>query len=113
VKNLWQITGACSLITAVLLSLIGEFGYGWICFGLTGIITASCAIRNKWIPTRTVSQWIQDLTTNKALDYSIGAIGIALATWCYFSLYGLEKGMEAAFWPLTVGLLIHFFANKD
>lgn len=105
--------GAGLLVVASILGWVGEIGFGWIAFVSVGVITAACAIRNKWIPTRTVSQWIQDLTEDKALDYSIGAVGIVFAAWRYFSMYGFEKGMEMAFWPLVIGLLIHFFANKD
>jgi len=118
-----QLIGAALIILAGLFGLIRQFGLGWIAFGLTGIITAACAIRNKiGEPTRTVSQWIQDLTSNKPVDYVVGSVIIIFSAWQHFTLFDkiditgistFDLAMIAAYWPLSIGLAIHFFANKD
>jgi len=109
-----QIIGAGLLILAGFLGLIGEIGLAWVALAGAGAITLSCALRNKWgNPTRTVSQWIQDLTTNKLVDYAVGSGIIVVAGWKFFAQYGFEKGLEIAFWPFVCGLSIHLFANKD
>lgn len=113
-KNPYQKIGAGLLVAAGVLGLISWFYPAWIALGITGVITLGCAIRNELgTPTRTVSQWIQGLTTNKAIDYIIGVAIIAVASLVFFEKYGFEGGMEIAFWPLVCGLSLHFFANED
>lgn len=119
-KHLPQKIGVGLLVATGILGYKERFDLGWIAFGLTGLITAGCAIRNKLgNPTRTVSQWIQDRTDNKLIDYTIGGAIIGFATWQHFTMVVLpdltrfEVGMMTAFWPLAIGLSIHFFANKD
>jgi len=128
IKEQWrryplQVIGSTLLILAGLFGLIRQFGLGWTAFALVGIITAICAIRNKvGEPTKTVSQWIQDLTNNKQVDYAVGSVIIIFCVWQHFTLFDkidttslstFELGMIAAYWPLPIGLAIHFFANKD
>lgn len=116
-----QYFGVFLLIGAGFLGWAGEYGWGWRCFGLAGLITATCAVVNKFSPARTVSQTIQDLTKNKLIDYSVGGVIIAFCAWRYYVLCGqdlsaltnFELAMTMAYWPLAIGLSIHFFANKD
>lgn len=113
-KNLYQKIGAGLLVATGVLGLISWFYPAWIALGVVGVITLGCAIRNKLgTPTKTVSQWIQDLTANKTIDYAVGIAIIAIASLVFFEKYGFESGMEIAFWPLVCGLSLHFFANKD
>ena len=118
-----QMVGVGLLILALFFGSIYQFGLGWICFAAAGVITLGCAVRNKiGNPTRTVSQVIQDLTRNKMVDYIVGALIEALAIYQHFAVFekidmteltGRELGMITAYWPLVMGLAIHFFANKD
>lgn len=113
-KQKWQKIGVGLLISTGIFGLMGAFTLGWIAFGLVGIITAACAIRNKvGEPTKTVSQVIQDFTEDKTMDYAIGGAIMFFAAWRHFITFGFGHGMETAFWPLVTGLSIHFFANKD
>ena len=118
-----QKIGVGLLISTGFFGLIGQFGAGWAAYALTGLITLACAIRNKvGEPTRTVSQYIQDLTDKKWIDYIVGGVIIGFCIWQHFSLFdkinieelsSFELGMIAAYWVLPMGLAIHFFANKD
>ena len=115
-----QKIGAGLFAVAYVLGLAGEIGYAWYALAAVGVITLSCAIWNEYVAsTRTVSQWIQDLTDNKVTDYIVGSIIVAIATWSHFTMdippnaIRFEVGMMTAFWPLICGLAIHFFANKD
>lgn len=113
-KNKPQKIGVILLLSTGVLGLLGEFGAGWVAYGITGIITAACAIRDEiGQPTRTVSQYIQDWTTSKPKDYALGLAIIIFCAWQHFSMYGFEEGMRATYWSLPIGLAIHFFANKD
>lgn len=115
-----QNVGVGLLIAAGILGLAKEFGYAWAALGVTGFITLLCALRDAYVEsTKTVSQWIQDLTDNKVIDYIAGSTIIAVAIWQHFTMVippdssRFEIGMMTAFWPLICGLAIHFFANKD
>ena len=107
-----QMAGVLLLIVSLPLMWLGETGLAWVVLALAGAITAGCAIRNKWTPTRTVSQWVQDLTANKLIDYAVGSAIIFIMAWSFFARYGFEGGLEKAYEPLICGLSIHFFANK-
>ena len=109
----FQMAGVGLLVLSMPLKWAGETGAAWVALGLAGAITAGCAIRNKWTPTRTVSQWIQDLSANKLIDYTVGSAIIVVMAWSFFARYGLEGGLEKAYEPLICGLAIHFFANRD
>jgi len=118
-----QLVGISLLVLALFLGSIHQFGVGWICFGIVGAITLSCVIRNEiGEPTRTVSQVIQDLTRNKLVDYIVGVLTEILAVYQHFAVFenidmaeltSFEFGMITAYWPLVMGLAIHFFANKE
>ena len=114
----FQMAGVGLLIASLPLMWLGETGVAWVALGIAGAITASCAIRHKLRmpddpPTRTVSQWIQDLSANKLIDYAVGSVIIFVMAWSFFARYGFEGGLEKAYEPLVIGLSIHFFADKD
>jgi len=110
----FQMVGVVLLITTMMLGWMNQIRVGWYAYALAGVITGLCALCNKFgNPMKTVSQTIQDMTSNKLIDYVLGIVIIGFCLWQHFGKYGFEPGMENAYWILPIGLAIHFFANKD
>jgi len=104
-----QKIGAGLLAVAYILFLIGETGYSYGTLLLAGLLDLYLV----WKDQQTISQWIQDLTANKIIDYLVLTL-LSIAAIIVFTVrINLYEGLTAALPIIMVGLALHLFANKD
>jgi len=103
-----KIGAGCLLISFVLFVLL-ETGLAYIPLIAAGVIDLYLV----WKKERTISQWIQDLTSNKTIDYTV-MVGLLIGTfYTGFAKYGIIGGFEVLFPMIVIILALHLFANED
>ena len=108
-KNLIQKIGAGLLLLAFIFYVFNEIGLAYAVLIFAGIIDIYLVIANKM----TISQWIQDLTSNKLIDYAILIVLWVATFFIFFNQYGFIEGMRASL-PLVIAFLaLHLFADKN
>lgn len=104
-----QKIGAGLLAVAFVLFWMKETGYSYGALCIAGMLDLELVLSKK----KTISQWIQGLTDNKEIDYSIMGVLLGSTTYKIFSELGYAKGFEVCLPMLIMFLAIHFFGNKD
>jgi len=104
-----QKIGAGCLLGSFVLFILLETGLAYIPLIAAGVIDLYLV----WKKERTISQWIQDLTSNKTIDYAVMVIIIAGAFYTGFAKYGFIGGFETLLPVIVTILALHLFANED
>ena len=107
-KKLQKI-GAGLLTLAFVLFVLREPGISYGALIAAGLVDLYLVI----VKDQTISQWIQDLTSDKWIDYVI-LTGLMAATFYRFAAdYNFIAAMKITLPFLIMGLALHLFANKD
>jgi len=104
-----QKVGAGLLGLAYILFIIGETGYSYGTLLLAGLLDLYLV----WRDQQTISQWVQDLTDNKVIDYLVLTVLGVSAIIVFTVRTNLYDGLTAALPVIMTGLALHLFANKD
>ncbi len=104
-----QKIGTGLLAIAFILFWMAETGYSYGVLIVAGILDLYLEFTKK----QTISQWIQSLTDNKVIDYSIMGVLLGSTIYKIFLELGYAKGFEVCLPMLIMFLAIHFFGNKD
>ena len=108
-KSKLQIIGALNLILAFVFFCILETGLSLVTLLLVGLIDIYLVVKGK----QTISQWIQDLTFNKTIDYTIMGVLLTATVCIFWKQLGLITGLTAGLPVLMAILALHLFANKN
>jgi len=104
-----QVLGAALLDAAFVLFLFGEIGISYIALLLAGLLDLYLV----WKHEQTISQWVQDLTHNKVVDYVVLTALTVSSIFVFTRQVDLRAGLTAALPIIWIGLALHLFANKD
>lgn len=107
-KSKLQIIGALGLILAFVFFCLLETGLSLVTLLLVGILDVYLVYKEK----QTISQWIQGLTSNKTIDYTIMGILLATTVYIFWKQLGLIMGLTAGLPILMIVLALHLFADK-
>jgi hypothetical protein len=105
----WQKIGAAFLALAFVLFLIRETGYAYGALLVAGVIDIPLWRLDK----RTISQWIQDITENKVMDYTVLGVLLAATIYKIFENVSFVTGATICLPMLIAFLALHLFGNKD
>jgi len=108
-KNKLQIIGALNLVVAFVLFCTLETGFSLITLLGVGILDVYLVYKRK----QTISQWIQDLTYNKTIDYTIMGLLLVATVYVFWVQLGFTMGVTAGLPILMAVLALHLFGNKE
>lgn len=108
-KSKLQIIGALNLVIAFILFCALETGLSLIVLLQVGILDVYLVYKGE----QTISQWIQDLTYNKTIDYAIMGLLLVATIYVFWKQLGFTMGLTAGLPVLMAVLALHLFGNKN
>lgn len=104
-----QIIGALNLVIAFVLFCMLETGLSLITLLGVGVLDVYLVYKKE----QTISQWIQDLTFNKTIDYIVMGALLVATVYVFWTQLGFIMGLTAGLPVLMAVLALHLFSNKE